>query len=97
MQKKGIVYIMSSPNRNSLYVGVTSDLPVRVWKHKTKCFPKSFSARYNCVMLVYYQEFANMTDAVAEEKRLKSGGKAQKELLIIQFNPDWVDLSDSIM
>ncbi len=96
MDKTGTVYIMSSPNRTTLYVGVTSDLCDRVWKHRTKFYPDSFSAKYNCVMLVYFQSYRLVTDAINEEKRLKGGRRKQKDDLIMSMNPGWVDLWDSV-
>jgi putative endonuclease len=80
--KPGTVYIMSSPKRSTLYVGVTADLNGRVWEHKNKIDPKSFTARYNCVMLVYYSDFSDIENAIDEEKRLKGSSRRYKEQLI---------------
>jgi putative endonuclease len=96
MYKSGTVYLMSSPNRSAVYVGVTSDLCGRIWKHRTKFYPGSFTAQYNCVMLVYYQTFQRIEDAIAEEKRIKGGSRAQKDNLIVSMNPEWVDLWDKV-
>lgn len=51
--KRGYVYIITNPGRIVLYVGVTSDLMVRMAKHKNKFYPQSFSARYNCRLLMF--------------------------------------------
>ena len=96
MYKCGAVYIMSSPDRTTLYTGVTSELNIRVWQHKNKAFPKSFTAQYNCVWLVYYRYFDSIEEAIAEEKRIKGGNRAQKLNLIQGMNPDWVDLVDTL-
>ena len=88
----GHVYIMSSLNNSTLYTGVTADLPQRVAQHKEKYNPKSFSAKYNCVKLVYYRWFEDIRDAIAEEKRIKGGSRKKKELLINGMNPEWKDL-----
>jgi putative endonuclease len=50
--KTYFVYIMSNKSRR-LYVGFSSDLSARVFKHKNKWFEDSFTARYNFDMLVY--------------------------------------------
>ncbi len=92
MSKTGTVYLMSSPNRTTVYVGITSDLCGRIWKHRTKFYPKAFTAQYNCVMLVYYVSFQRIEDAIAEEKRIKGGSREAKEKLILSMNPVWVDL-----
>jgi putative endonuclease len=92
MHKPGFVYIMASPNRGVLYVGVTSALTNRIWQHRNKYYPNSFTAKYNCVVLVYYQYCDSITSAIAEEQRLKKGSRKQKEMLIDSLNPDWNDL-----
>jgi putative endonuclease len=89
MYKSGAVYIMSSPNRASLYVGVSSNLPGRVWEHKNKKYPTCFTAKYNCVVLVYYKYFESIEDAIAEEKRIKGGSRKAKEQMIDSMNPNW--------
>lgn len=96
MFKGGWVYIMASVSRRVLYVGVTSDIEGRVWEHKNKIYPDSFTARYNCVMLVYYKFFDGIEDAIAEEKRIKSWKRVKKERLINEVNYEWEDLSDKI-
>ena len=58
MFKGGTVYILSSVSKRVLYVGVTSDLERRIIEHKTKAFPNSFTARFNCCQLMYYKHFA---------------------------------------
>ena len=96
MQKGGLVYIICSPNRAVLYTGVTSDLQTRIWKHKTKFYENSFTAKYNCVVLVWYKYFHFIEEAIAEEKRIKAGNRLKKEKLINEFNNDWKDLWDDI-
>lgn len=97
MYKGGTVYILSSVSKRVLYVGVTSDLERRMIEHKMKVFPNSFSARFNCCQLVYYRHFNDIEAAISEEKRIKGGNRVQKEKLITGINPNWVDLSLSLM
>lgn len=92
----GYVYIMCSLNHSTLYVGVTSNLPVRVLQHKQKKYPTSFSAKYNCIKLVYYYRFDTIIEAIAEEKRIKGGSRKKKEALINSMNTEWKDLYDEI-
>tara|TARA_B100000949_G_C13952930_1_gene313653 strand:- start:325 stop:495 length:171 start_codon:yes stop_codon:yes gene_type:complete len=47
---------MASKLDGILYIGYTNDLDSRVLEHKHKVNPKSFSARYNCDKLVYFEE-----------------------------------------
>ncbi len=91
--KPGFTYIITNTNNTTLYIGVTSDLSGRIKKHKSKFYPKSFSARYNLNKLVYYESFQMIGDAIAREKQLKSGSRAKKVKLIEQMNPNWKDLS----
>ena len=87
---------MCSLNHSTLYVGVTSNIASRVYKHKHKLYPTSFSSKYNCVKLVYYRRFELIIEAIAEEKRIKGGSRKKKEELITAINPDWKDLYDEI-
>ena len=95
-QLGGWVYMMCNINHSTLYVGVTSNIASRVYEHKDKIYPKSFSAKYNCIKLVYYRRFELIIEAIAEEKRLKGGNRKKKEALINHMNPDWKDLYDEI-
>lgn len=91
--KKDYVYIITNPGRTVLYVGVTFDLMGRIAKHKNKFYPQSFSARYNCRLLMYFNEFPNIQEAIIEEKRIKAGSRRKKIELIIGMNPQWEDLA----
>lgn len=90
--KQPMVYIMASQSR-TLYVGVTSDLHTRVWQHKYKDKPGSFTARYACSRLVYFVESPRMDGAIAHEKYLKGKSRSFKVSLIEEQNPRWNDLA----
>ncbi len=92
--KEGFVYILTNTNNTTLYVGVTSNLILRIQEHKEKKDKKSFTARYNLSKLVYYETFQNIGDAIAREKQLKSGSRANKIELIERENPEWKDLNE---
>jgi len=96
MQRGGYVYIMASPNRATLYVGMTSDLHKRVFEHRAKRYPKSFTSRYNCVVLVFHRGLDRIEEAIAEEKRLKAGSREQKDQAIDSMNPEWNDLWEEV-
>jgi putative endonuclease len=95
--KTGFVYIVTNKYNNTYYVGVTSNLPKRILEHKEKRYENSFSARYNLNKLVYYEQFQLIGDAIAREKQLKAGSRAQKINLIQGLNPNWNDLYDEII
>ena len=96
MKKGGYVYIMCSMKHTTLYTGVTSILAARVTQHKEKFYPNSFSAKYNCVKLVYYKWFDTIIEAITEEKRIKGGSRKKKEILINSMNPQWNDLYELV-
>lgn len=50
------VYIMTNKYNNVLYIGVTNSLVRRVFEHKNKLKPKSFTARYNLAKLIYFED-----------------------------------------
>lgn len=91
-QRGGCVYIMTNITHSVLYTGVTSDLIGRVWQHKNKAYPKSFTAKYNCNKLVYYFFYPVIEEAIANEKAIKGGSRTDKIKLINGLNPDWKDM-----
>ena len=88
----GYVYILSSGFKH-LYIGVTSNLELRVGQHKDGTYPSSFTQRYNIKQLVYFERFGEMQTAIAREKQLKRWSRIKKIRLIVAANPDWRDLS----
>ena len=92
MKQGGAVYIMTNQRNGTLYVGVTSNLKNRVWQHRNNFYPESFTAKYKCHILVYYQVFNRIEEAITEEKRIKSGSRTAKLKLIEEKNPQWNDL-----
>ena len=89
--KKSYIYILFNKPNGTLYTGVTSDLVKRVWEHKNK-ITGGFTAKYSIDKLGYYEEFADIKDAIAREKQIKGGSRKKKLDLIMNNNPDWIDL-----
>ena len=85
------VYIMASLSR-AIYIGVSGDLANRVRLHKDGLIP-GHTAKYKINRLVYYERFANPTEAIAREKELKGWKRDRKIALIEHQNPQWLDLS----
>ena len=94
--KPGYIYILTNKNNTTLYVGVTAYLKKRILQHKEKHDLKSFTARYNLDKLVYYEAHQMIGEAIAREKQLKGGNRAQKTALIESVNPEWTDLFDEL-
>ena len=87
---------MCSLNNTTLYVGVTSTLAARIVQHKENYYQNSFTSKYNCRKLVYYDWFDTIIKAMDEEKRIKGGSRKKKEKLINSMNPEWKDLYEDI-
>jgi putative endonuclease len=85
-------YIIASVSR-VMYVGVTNELERRVWEHKQGAV-EGFAKRYNCTKLVWFEEFRQIRDAIACEKRIKGLLRARKMALIEEKNLYWRDLSE---
>ncbi len=94
LEKKPCVYILTSNNNSVIYVGVTSQLPQRVWQHKNKIV-EGFTKRYKVHKLVYVEFFEEMTHAIIREKQLKQWRREWKLELIRKCNPDLRDIFTS--
>jgi putative endonuclease len=95
-QRQPAVYILASRRNGTLYIGVTSNLPQRVWQHRTGVVP-GFTKRYGCKTLVWCELHSTMLDAIAREKQLKGGSRKKKLDLIETANPDWRDLYEELI
>ena len=94
--KPGFVYMITNKYQTVVYTGVTSNLPQRILEHKEKKYPTSFSAKYNANILVYYEQFQFIGDAIIREKQIKAGSREAKNELIRAINPTWKDLFEEI-
>ena len=86
------VYMLASKRNGTLYVGVTNDLARRVDGHKTKSVP-GFTKRYDVGILVWYESFGDIKDAIEREKQIKGWNRAWKVRLIEKENSGWNDLA----
>jgi putative endonuclease len=84
-------YIMSSRTK-VLYIGITSNLELRVQQHKQGQHD-GFTKEYRCHRLVFFERHATAASAIAREKQLKGWKRAKKLALIEQENLEWQDLS----
>ena len=86
------VYITTTKNNTSLYVGVTSDSRKRITEHKQKLMD-GFTKKYNINKLVYYEPLDDVKNAIQREKKIKGGSRQKKIILIRKMNPKWEDLT----
>ena len=91
MQKNGYVYIMANKRYGVLYVGVTSSLVARVAAHR-EGRGGDFTSRYRTRALVYFEEHATISEAIAREKAIKAWRRMWKIRAIEEMNPSWDDL-----
>jgi len=89
--KNYFIYIVSNKKNGTIYIGVTSNLPKRIWEHKNKIFD-GFTAKYDLNKLVYYEVHSEILAAISREKRLKEWPRKWKLALIEKMNPMWEDL-----
>jgi putative endonuclease len=87
----GYTYIMGSPT-GTLYIGITSDIYIRVQQHKNGTF-EGFSKEHNCTRLLYYEQHKDITQSISREKQLKGWRREKKLNLIRTQNPDFKDLA----
>jgi putative endonuclease len=83
---------MTNKIRSVFYIGVTNNLETRVWAHKSNK-GSTFTAKYNCHYLVYYEDYADIRNAIAREKQLKNWKRDWKIELIKKENPDLIDIA----
>ena len=89
--KKYYVYIMSSTNNATIYIGVTNDIHRRYQEHNAGINP-GFTKRYHVQKLVYFEEYSEIKDAICREKQLKGIKRIKKNAIINATNPEWKDL-----
>jgi len=90
------VYILASDRNGTLYVGVTSDIIRRVYQHRND-MAAGFSSKYEVHMLVYYEIFGDIREAILREKQLKWWKRQWKIELIERDNPEWIDLYEGLL
>jgi putative endonuclease len=74
---------------DSYYVGVSSDVDVRVAQHASGWDPACYTHHRRPVKLVYVQSFSTPDEAIFAEKRLKGWCRAKKRALIAG---DWNEI-----
>ena len=95
MNKQYYVYILAKARNSTFYIGMTSNLQKRIWKHKNDV-ADGFTKKYGIKMLVYYEVFDDPENAIKREKRLKKWNRTWKMQVIEDMNPEWRDLYDDI-
>ncbi len=99
MNSSYVVYIVTNKYRTTLYIGVTNNIQKRLLQHYKSSLQKttSFTGKYNCYFLVYYEIFDDINEAILREKQLKKWRREKKNNLVSSFNPKWETLNNQIM
>lgn len=71
-EKQFAVYILASARNGTLYIGMTSNLPQRIWQHKNHV-TKGFTTDHNVTQLVWFELHETAESAVTREKQTKNG------------------------
>jgi putative endonuclease len=95
MEKIFAVYILASRRNGTLYTGVTSNLPKRVWEHR-EGVADGFTKQYGVKTLVWYEVCDDPISAITREKQIKAWKRGWKLKLIEAGNPEWRDLYSEI-
>ncbi|MBO0342143.1 MAG: GIY-YIG nuclease family protein [Bacteroidota bacterium] len=87
---KYYVYILTNKNKTVLYTGVTNNLSRRLVQHieNIRKARKTFTAKYKCKHLLYYEEYDWIQEAIAREKEIKGWVRTKKLSLIKSVNPN---------
>ena len=91
--KGGYVYILTSRQNGTLYIGVTSNLTQRIDQHRQKSV-HGFTEKYSVMYLVWYERHDSIESAILREKQLKKWNRGWKLRIIEEQNPEWKDLAN---
>ncbi len=87
---------MTNRPNGTLYVGVTADLPRRIWEHRDGV-AEGFTRRHGLKRLVYSERHDDIRAALQREKNIKHWPRAWKTRLIVADNPELNDLYDHLV
>jgi putative endonuclease len=82
------VYIVKCTD-GSYYTGVTNDVEIRLQQHNEGYYPRCYTYRRRPVVLVYWQRFQFIEDAISWEKQVKGWNRRKKEALLTE---DWTEI-----
>ena len=91
----GYVYLMTNRPDGTLYCGVTNDIARRTHEHREGKVP-GFTKRYALKRLVWFEAHDDIRDAIQRETSIKRWPRAWKVRLIVENNPEWADLYETL-
>jgi putative endonuclease len=91
-------YMLTNYTKKTLYTGVTNDIERRLYEHYFGTDQKeSFTFKYKCYYLVYYERHQYINHAIEREKEIKGWTRVKKNMLVEKENPTWRFLNIDIM
>jgi putative endonuclease len=90
------VYMMASRRHGTIYIGVTSRFPARIYEHRNDLV-EGFTKKYAVHRLVWYEVHEHILSAIQREKSLKKYKRDWKLNLIERENPYWDDLYPALV
>jgi putative endonuclease len=91
------VYILTNKIKTVLYTGVTNNLQNRLyWHQNPEAINKSFTTKYKCFYLIYFEQYSDIETAIKREKQIKGWVRSKKNDLITKFNPTWKFMNDEV-
>ena len=91
------VYMVTDRSRSVLYTGMTNDLSERINEHYlNRGNPETFTGKYHCYCLVYFERYQYVFDAIAREKQIKGWTRKKKNDLVEDFNKEWKFLNEEV-
>ena len=89
---KRFIYLITDRNRNTLHVGLCSDL-LKTLKFYSEMPTLFFDSAQHLNRLVYFEEINTEEQAMQRFQMVSTYTRPQKEKMIRSVNPDWVDLT----
>jgi len=90
------VYMLANHKCGTVCIGVTSNLIKRMYEYQNDLV-EGFSKKYQTHRLVWFEPHENAESAIMREKQLKKWNRTWKIRLIEKENPNWTDLSSSLL
>ena len=92
--RKGYVYLLASKPYGTLYIGVTDNLPERIFAHREGRASK-FTKKYKVTRLMWWEEHELVVVAIQRETSMKRWKRDWKIDLVNKTNPKWLDLYEN--
>ncbi len=89
------VYMLTNSDRSLLHVGVTGALREMLYKAERLAIDRPVNHDI-CTLLVYFESFLDVKEAIIREQKMKSYSKNKKKELINRFNPEWNSLNKDV-